>query len=794
MLKNYFKIAWRNLLKNKTYGLLNVLGLSLSIGAAILIITMVKFHLAFDTFHHNADRIYRIVTEQHRDKISYTSSTPPPLSSALRRDYSYTENIARVVDADAALITIPQGKEVKKFKEDHLYFAEPDYLQIFNFPLVAGSAMLGEPNTAVITKRTARKYFGNTDPVNKTFSYNNLANIRITGVLKDIPAESDQQPELILSWPTVKLYDSFFSSEDTWGGITSDLSTFIRLRPGVSTAEVERQLADYVPRYRPKSKNVHHYLLQPLSDVHYNARYGGSMERKNLLILSLIAVFLLFTACVNFINLATAQAVSRSKEVGIRKALGGQRRSLFWQFIAETAVITLTATLIAILISWLLLPTVNNYFHTNISYILFSDPKMAGILALVVVLVTFLAGAYPGLILSGFKPVAALKGKVSPAQLGGFNTRRSLITAQFTISLILIIVMLVINRQMQYTQQFNLGFNKDAVVMVPMGSDQPDISRKTLAHQLENITGVEHVTMCFTPPSTSTAWNTNIYFDNREESELFRVNIKAVDENYLPTFGLRLTAGRNLLRADSAREMLINETAVRKLGLASPEEALNKVISFDGGQYKLTVVGIVSDFHNGSLHREIEPVGMAIMPDHYQQYAIKTNMTGLPTTLAAIEKAWTAMYPEKIYEYHFLDDSIAEFYETEQAMLRIVKIFSLISIFIACLGLYGLVSFMVVQKRKEIGIRKVLGGSIGGILWLFGKEFARLILLAFMVAGPLGWWLMNSWLKDFRYHITLGPGVFLVAIAGTMIIAALTVGVQSARAAMMNPIRSLKSE
>ncbi|MBV7531380.1 ABC transporter permease [Chitinophaga sp. sic0106] len=794
MLKNYFKIAWRNLLKNKTYGLLNVLGLSLSIGAAILIITLVKFHLAFDTFHHTPDRIYRIVTEQHRDKIAYTSSTPPPLGNAFRKDYSYAESVARVVNADPALITIQEGNEVKKFKEDDLYFAEPEYLQIFNFPLLAGSATLREPNTAVITEKTARKYFGNTNPINKTFSYNNLANIRITGVLKDIPPASDQQPGVLLSWPTVKLYDDFFANEDAWGGITSDLSTFTRLRPGVSPGEVEKELAGYVKRYRPNNKNVHHYKLQPLSDVHYNARYGGSMERKNLLILSLIAVFLLFTACVNFINLATAQAVSRSKEVGIRKALGGQRSSLFWQFIAETAVITFTSTLIAIVISWLLLPAVNNYFNTNLTYILFTEPQMGAMLALVVVLVTFLAGAYPGLILSGFKPVAALKGKVSPAQLGGFNTRRSLITVQFTISLVLIIVMLVITRQMQYTQQFDLGFNKDAVVMVPVGTDQPNLSRKTLAHQLENISGVEHVSLCYTAPSANASWNTNIYFDHRDESELFRVNIKAVDENYLPTFGLKLAAGRNLLRADSAREMLINETAVRKLGLASPEEALNKLISFDGGQYKLTVVGVVSDFHNGSLHNEIEPIGMAILPDHYQQYAIKTSMAGLPTTLAAIEKAWTDMYPEKIYEYHFLDDSIADFYYTEQAMLRIVKIFSVISIFIACLGLYGLVSFMVVQKRKEIGIRKVLGGSVTGILWLFGKEFARLILLAFLIAGPLGWWLMNSWLKDFRYHITLGPGVFLAAIAGTMIIAALTVGMQSARAAMMNPIKSLKSE
>ncbi len=796
MIRNYFKVALRNLIKNKTYGLLNVLGLALSLTCGILIAMTVKFHLSFDTFHKDSDRIYRIVTEQHRDRIFYAASVPPALGKTFMNDYGYAEDMCRFVGPGPTLLTIKSGNEIKKIKEESgVIFAEPAYFKVFSFKLLEGNAQsLNEPNTAFLTQKAARKYFGNKNPINQIFYYENRQAIRVTGIVEDLPRNTDQNAQVILSWPTLAAYSSWLLRDDSWGGITSGLGCYVRLKPGVSVSAVEKDLDAYVPRYRPNNKNVHHYKLQPLSDVHFNAQYGGVMEKRNLWILSLIGVFLLITACMNFINLATAQALNRSKEVGIRKALGSQRSQLFWQFIAETAIITLTATLLAVLLSYLALPFFGSLFHSDIPYLLWKDPLLISILLLMMVVVTFLAGAYPGLILSGFKPVAALKGKLSLQQLGGLNTRKSLIVAQFSISLVLIIVMIVITRQMEYAKQFNMGFDKEAIMMVPLGTDNPDASWKTLSHQLEAIPGVEHVSICYTSPSSNANWSTTINFDHRTEPEAFQGSVKGIDENYLATFSLKLVAGKNIFPADSAREILVNETMVKKLGLASPEEALGKVISLGGGDLAAPITGVVADFHDGSLHKDIEAVAMAINPSQFEYYAIKLDSRRMAATLPLIEKAWSTLYPEKLYTYEFLDDTIAAYYATEETMLKIIRMFSILAIFIACLGLYGLVSFMVVQKRKEIGIRKILGGTIPGILWLFGKEFGRLILIAFLFAAPLGWWLMHNWLEDFRYHVTLGPGVFAAAIIITMIIAALTVGVQSIRAAMMNPTKSLRSE
>ncbi|RAJ83482.1 MacB-like protein [Chitinophaga dinghuensis] len=796
MIRNYFKVALRNLVKNKTYGLLNILGLALSLTCGILIAMTVQFHLSFDNFHKDSDRIYRFVTEQHRDRIFYSASVPPPLGKAFIHDYTSAEDMCRVVDPGPVLLTMKSGSDIKKIKEESgVVFADPSYLKMFSFQLLQGNAQtLDEPNTAIISSSIAQKYFGDKDPINQVLYYDNKQAVRITGVIQDLPRNTDLKGKIILSWPTVKVYNDWFLKDDSWGGIASGLNSYVRLKPNANVAAIEKDLQLYVKRYRPTNKNVHHYLLQPLADVHFNAHYDGVMEKKNLWILSLIGVFLLITACMNFINLATAQALNRSKEVGIRKALGSFRGQLFWQFIAETGVITITATLLAIILSYFTLPFFGSMFNAEIPFHLFNNPLLPSIILLMVVVVTFLAGAYPGLILSGFKPVEALKGKLSFQQLGGFNTRRSLIVVQFSISLVLIIAMLVITRQMQYAKEFNMGFDKEAIVMVPVGTEEQDISRMTLRRELEAIPGVQNASICYSSPSSNSNWTTTITFDNRQEPEAFHASIKGIDENYLSTFGLKLVAGKNVFPADSVREFIVNETMVHKLGLASPEEALGKLVSISSGAFVATITGVVADFHDGSLHDDIGAVAMAIYPDQYEYYAVKLDTRRMLTTLPAIEKVWNAMYPEKMYSFQFLDDRIAEFYTTEETMLKIIRMFSLLAIFIACLGLYGLVSFMVVQKRKEIGIRKLLGGTIPGILWLFGKEFGRLILISFLFAAPLGWWLMSNWLNDFRYHVELGPGVFGVAIIVTIIIAALTVGMQSIRAAMVNPAKSLKSE
>ncbi|GAB3999705.1 ABC transporter permease [Spirosoma daeguense] len=795
MLRNYVKIAFRNLQRNKGYTLINVLGLALSITCGILIFTLVNHHLSFDNFHANSDRIYRMVTEMHRDNIGYNNNVPSPLGKHFRNDYTFGEKVGRIIHIDDPLITLKEGSYVKKIKEEQgLAFTEPEYFDIFNFPMLDGTAKnaLSEPNTAILTERIAKKYFGDENPIGKSFWLNNRISFRVTGLLKNLPANTEQKAEIFVSFPTLKTYDPWLAHDtDGWNGIRDGVSCYVLLRPSVSPAQVESVLPVYVKKYRPTSKNVHHYKLQPLSEVHFDARFGGAMEKKNLWVLAIIGLFLLITACVNFINLATAQALKRSKEVGVRKVLGGVKGQLFWQFISETAIITSIGIVVALGLAYLLLPAVNGFFQSQMSINLFADSRVALFIAGLGLIITFFAGSYPGLILAGFQPVVALKGKLSHQNVGGFNTRRTLIVTQFAISQVLIIGMLVIMSQMRYAQQADLGFDKDAIVMVPAGNDSTRSKMNTLKNELLRINGVEKVSLCFAAPASNNGWGNFVKVDNEETN--FRTSIKSADDQYLSTFGLELAAGKNLFPADSVREFLVNETFLRKLNL-NPKQAIGKIIVANGGSMVAPIVGVVKDFHDLSMHQEISPIVITTYREDYTDYAIKLNVAQAKTTLAAIEEAWLQQHPDQLFEYQFLDKSIAQFYETEERMLQLVQFFSLIAIFIGCLGLYGLVSFMAAQKTKEIGIRKVLGSSFAQILWIFGKEFSRLIVIAFLLAAPVAWYAMNIWLQGFQFHIEIGAEIFIIAISATLFIATLTVAYQAIKAAMVNPIRSLRSE
>ncbi|TDB65920.1 ABC transporter permease [Arundinibacter roseus] len=794
MIKNYFLVAFRSLKRNSSYATINILGLGLGICCAILVFALVKYHLSFDTFHANSERIYRIVTEQHRDNITYVSSVPAPLGNALRMDHDFGEKIARIATFDEQLIKVKTTGETKKFNEENgIAFTEPGYFEIFNFPLLQGNAStaLTEPRTALVTERVAKKLFGEVDPINQTFQINDSIEIRVTGLLQNLPPNTDQKAEIFISYPTLKSYNEWLASEDSWGGIMSAMKCYIRLRPQVSAAQVEAVLPAYVEKYRAKSKNVHHYKLQPLADVHFNERYQGSMKKSNLWVLSLIGLFLILTASVNFINLATAQALNRAGEVGIRKALGSLRRQIFWQFIAQTALITLLAGLLALMLAWLALPYVNQWFGAEVRLDFLSDATLLLFVPALLLLVTFLAGAYPGLILAGFQPIVALKGKLSQQTIGGFNTRRALIVVQFAISQALMVALFVIAEQMRFSKEADLGFDKEAVVMLPIAS-APERT-KTVRQELLKLSGVESVSLCFAAPAAGYSWNTTPYYDNRQEEEVFRMTLKAADDAYLSTFGLELVAGRNIFPSDTTNEFLVNEMTARKLNLSSPEELLGKSLSINGDKNG-TIVGVIKDFHDNSFHEDISPAAVFSDISGYNAYAVKINKSDVATTLKSIEQTWSRLHPDQLYEHEFLDDQIASFYDTEALMLKLIQAFSLIAILIGCLGLYGLVRFMATQKTKEIGIRKVLGSSIEQILWIFGKEISLLMLIAFTIAAPVAWMLMSEWLQDFKYHIPLGPSFFVWAIAATFAVALITVSYQSIKAALMNPVKSLRSE
>jgi predicted permease len=797
MYKNYVKIGWRNLIKNKSYTLLNVAGLALSMTCGIYIFSLVKLNLGFDNFHPDSERIYRVVTELHRDVIGYQDNVPSPLGEHFRNDYTYAEKTARVYTETGALVILRKGNELAKFKEPQgVSFTETSFFEIFNFPLVQGdqATALTVPNTAIITERIARKYFEGRSAIGETFWLNNKHPFTVTGVLKDLPPNTDFKSEIFVSFATLKDHDQWLATDDGWNGIRDGMKCYVLLRPGAPVHEVEAAMSAYVKIYRPTSKNVHHYKLQQLADVHFNPYYGGAVKKQTLWVLSVIGLFLIGTACVNFINLATAQAMKRSKEVGVRKVLGGAKTQLFWQFIMETAIITFTGIIAASILTYMISPVINNFFRTQVPINLFADGTLALFIVVLGIVVTFLAGYYPGMVLSGYQPVSALSGKLHERSGGGFNTRRSLIVVQFAISQVLLIGMVVIMDQMRYAMQADLGFDKEAIVLVRTGDDTHPAQRISLKNEISRIRGVDQVSLCFMPPSSEHDWGNSIRLDNNTEEVNFRTSIKSADADYVSLFGLEIVAGRNLTPSDSVKEMVINEAMVRKLNFNTPEEALGHIIVANGGGMRAPIVGVVKDFHDKSFHEEIHPVLITTYVEDYYQYAVKLNMTDARSTLAEIEKMWVQLHPNEIFEYDFLDDSIARFYENEKSSLRLIQAFSFIAIFIGCLGLYGLVSFMVSQKTKEIGIRKVLGGTAAHIAWIFGKEFLRLIVIAFAVAAPIGWWLMNKWLEGFQFQTDINAGTFALAISCSLVVAAITVCSQVISTALMNPVKSLRVE
>ncbi|GAB3324096.1 ABC transporter permease [Larkinella ripae] len=791
MLSNFFKVALRKLRRNKAYALINVLSLSLGIGCAILIFTLINYHLSFDTFHANADRIYRIYTEFHGDNVRYNPGVPNPLGEAFQKEYPLADQVGRIAFLPKRVISVTPEK---RFQEA-IAFADPAFLDIFNFPLQQGNpkTALQERNTVLVTDRIAKKYFGTDDPIGQILHVDDSLVVRVTGVLRDIPSTTDFRPEIYLPFSNLKDHSPWMVEKDWWFSVDDKMQCFIRLKPGVVPAAVDAQALSALSDkyYDANMAKYFRFKLQPLSDVHFNPKLKGYTEKKNLWAFALIGLFLIITTCVNFVNLATAQALGRSKEIGVRKVLGSERGTLFWQFMTETAFIAGLATCTAFLLAYLALPAVNRLFEIELALNPFQDVYLLTFLPVILLIVIFFSGSYPGVVLARFQPVLALKGKVSQRPEGGFSMRKGLVVTQFAISQLLIIGTLVIANQLRFSQQTNMGFRKDAIVVLPV-PDNKKAKIHTLGAQFSELAGVENVTYFDTAPASENVGSTGIWFDSRPEAEKFPISIKAGDERYTSTFDIPIVAGRNLNPSDTIREYLVNETAVKALRLTSSQEVLGKTTIINGR--KGTIVGVMKDFHYRSFHTAIEPLCITTRSENYLNCAVKVNAAHLGPTLAGLEKNWSAMYPSSIFTYQFLDEEIARYYKLDTMILRLIQAFAGIAIFIGCLGLYGLVSFMVAQKTREIGVRKVLGASVAGILWLFGKEFFGLLLVAFGLAAPLAWWVMSNWLNDFVYRIELGPGIFLLAMLITFVIATLTVGYRSWRAALADPVKSLRAE
>jgi len=793
MIHTYLKIALRKLAKQRTYALLNILGLGLSVGCGILIFALIRHHLSFDTYHKNADRTLRILMDVKTESVMPFPGVPTPMAKTLREECSFVEKTTMRSAEDEVLISVANNSGGKdKYKESGKFaWIEPAYFDILNLPLLRGDlAALAEPNTVVISEKLALKYFGGNEALGKTLRQNNQTDLRVVGIMQNLPPNTDYKHEILASWASLKNIPEISKDLDSWAGARGENYCFAQLKEGHSLAEMDQVLTGFRSKYpHPEVADLFQYKAKPLLGLHFDTEYGAGMDKKFLWALGFIGLFLLITACVNFINMATAQALTRVRELGVRKALGSTRGQLFWQFMSETGLIVLASLAVGCLLAWFALPYLNAWLEETLHFNTPTLIAVAGFTVLMGIVLTFFAGFYPGMMQARFNPVISLKGSNEIPRAGSFPIRRVLVTTQFAISQILIIGAAVVTAQMRYAQDADWGFRPGAVLTLEI----PDgAKKKSLQQQIAQIAGVKSVSLCYQPPTSSSNNQTGVRFENRPDGEAWLVNEKSADAQYIETFGLKLVAGRNLQVSDTTREFIVNETFVKKLNLASPAEILNKTVSI--GSEKAPVVGVVRDFHNWSLSEPIAAIAIGSRSSNYSTCAVQLNAGNPAPVMAQIQQVWQAHFPEHYYESKFMDERMSEQIETETMIMRLVRTFAGIAIFIGCLGLYGLAAFLVTQKRKEVGIRKTLGATIPGILWLFGKEYMRLIVIAFVLAAPLAWWVMDAWLQDYAYRISLGAGIFVLSLLITLGVAALTVGFQSVRAALANPVESLRSE
>ncbi|MES2647242.1 MAG: FtsX-like permease family protein [Bacteroidota bacterium] len=815
MIRTDLKIAWRNLVKRKAYSSINVIGLAVGIATSILIFLVIHYEMNYEDFNSKKKSIYRIVSTfkntSNGEVIRQESAAPITMANGLRNDIPQLEKVAAVWNLGGSQIHIP--KPGKDYSEEHrvkvdngLFFVEPSLFQIFDYTWLAGNSNeLKDPNTVVINETLANQFFGDWKKgIGQTVQmWSFRIPLKVVGIFKDLPQNTDVEIRMGASKLThEKLNPEWFASND-WESLPWSSECFVLLPRNSNVKQFEALLPAFVKKNYPASMNSGKTTVslsfQPLTGMHLNEDFstykGDALTHKELWSLSLIAFFILFVACINFINLATAQSISRAKEIGVRKVLGSRKSQILKQFLNETAIITITSVIIGCLLAKLALPFISGLVQKPLTLNLLQSPVIILFLLLIGVIVNFLAGFYPGMVLSGFNPIEAIKSKISTSNIGGVSVRRGLVVLQFVIAQFLIIGTIVVINQMKFFRDQSMGFEKNALALVELPSDSTDqLSYNFLKSEIQKIPGINAAAFCMDAPASFGSNNNSFYFDTDPVKKDFSVNVQFSDTSYLNTFQIGLVAGRISYPCDTMRELLVNETLVRKLGFTSPKDIIGKTLTFDENAKNLPVVGVMKDFNTKSLKEPITPLVLATNIHAYNFIAFRMDPSKMQSTLAQVQKKFTKIYPTYMYDLTFLDERIARFYKTEALASNLFKIAAFLAIFISCLGLYGLVSFMAVQKTKEVGIRKVLGASVKSIVFLFSREFTILIGIAFLIAVPLGYFLMQEWLSGFHNHIKISWYVFVLAIVISVIIAWITVGYKAVRAGMANPVNSLKNE
>jgi len=798
MLKNYIITAWRNLSRNKSFSILNILGLTLGITGAGLVFLLVQFELGFDKHHPYKERIYRVVLENNYYGKNYTQAMPYPLPKALRADFTEIEALT-VVDANLnnPIITIQQGNKLDRYKEERgIAFVEPDYFEIFPCQWISGDPKksLSEQRSVVLSESLAQKYFGDQDPMGKVITFDNQYDLKVTGLVRDHPKNTDLPFDMLIS---SDLLDIYRQGWDGWDISSGRVHCYLKLKDQGSAPYINDLLETYFGKHwHEEYAQSIRIFLQPLGDLHFDNRFNNFnnrvISRKTLWAMGLVGICLLITSCINFININTVLAINRSKEIGVRKVLGSARLQLIGQLLLETFLITILSVLGALFLIQLGLMKMESLVGYSLNLAFFDTATLVFFLLALIVMVCLLAGLYPALLISGFKPIAAIKKtSVNLSSRSGFSLRSSLVVTQLVISQILVICALVVSSQLNYFMNESIGLNRDAILEFPL-----PIGGKERVEQLTNYlqasTAIRSISFSNTGATSDDTWGGSFEYDNGSEVIDESSQVKYIDEHFLETYDIQLAAGKNLVKADSANMFLVNESFVQAMGLEKNELAIGEFVRFWG--VEAPIAGVVKDFNATSLHTPIKPCIFQVGAGSYHKGAVKLSDGGVDQTITSIKEAWQTVYPDHIFEYQFLDETIARFYAQEEKLSRLVKIFVSLAIVIGALGLFGLISFVAQRRTKEVGVRKVLGATAASVVLLLSRHFVLLTLVAFMIAAPISYFVMRSWLTNFTYQIELGAGIFLIALAISMVIVVLTIGFQTVKAALANPVEALRYE
>jgi len=810
MFRNYLKVAFRNLWKNKTFSFINVLGLGIGLGCFLLISLYVLDELSYDSYNKKADSIYRINSDiRFGGGDLHLPVTSDMMGQVLKKDYPEVEEYTRIFASSGPKLVKKGNEYIKELNSPHV---DSTFFNVFTLKALKGDTKtaLNEPNTVVLTKSTAQKYFNSIDVLGKTIETNDKGTTlyKVTAVVEDVPKNSHFH------------FDFFFSMKNVdyqWGTFTShNFYTYVILKPGTDPKAFEKKFDQYIEKYVlaeakqfmqinsmedfKKAGNKLEYTLMPLRKLHlYSDRSFELSPPGNIqyvYIFSAVALFILLIACINFMNLTTARSANRAKEVGIRKVLGTEKKNLISQFLTESTLLGVLSLILGILGAYLALPLFNDVADKSMSIQVLFSPMILPLLIALPVIVGLLAGSYPAFYLSGFRPIEVLKGKLKLGSKNG-GLRSLLVVIQFATSIILIIGTIVIYRQLNYIQTKNLGFNKDQVLII---NDAYALNKNIDAFKNEvlQMPGVISGTLSSFLPVSNSSRNDNSYSKEAVMDSKNGINMQTwtVDYDYLKTMGISLAKGRNFSKefGTDSSAVIINETTAKFLAYDDP---IGKKIysAFDNPATprEYTIIGVAKNFNYESLHTTVGPLTF-LLGRSRGLASFKVKADNIPSLLKNVEAKWKQMAPSMPFSYRFLDESFAEMYRAEQRVGKIALTFAVLAILIACLGLFGLVTFIAEQRTKEIGIRKVLGASVNGIVGLLSKDFVKLVLIAFIISAPFAWWAMNKWLEDFAYRIHITWWIFILAAFIALAIALFTVSVQAIKAAIANPVKSLRTE